>query len=141
MPVPALRTRNLPSAPEEDVDWRLPIESWDREYRRFRFNTTRVQRKYAKFIKKQPSSSGLAILMSFHSKNWILCLPFWINTNSVFFNKNVERNIYHEFFTYTDFRRYIFCLKGLILCCILNKRRKEAKYRNQKKESFCGPRN
>lgn len=47
VPVPALRTRNLPTAPE-DVDWRLPVESWDREYRRFRFNTTRVQRKYLK---------------------------------------------------------------------------------------------
>lgn len=44
VPVPALRTRTLPTG-SDDVDWRLPVESWDREYRRFRFNTTRVQRK------------------------------------------------------------------------------------------------
>lgn len=44
VPVPPLRDRDVavPSAPE-DVDWKLPIDSWDREYRKFRFNTTRVQ--------------------------------------------------------------------------------------------------
>ncbi|XP_017779572.1 PREDICTED: uncharacterized protein LOC108564882 [Nicrophorus vespilloides] len=40
VPVPSLRTR----APNVDEDWRLPnVDTWDREYRRFRFNTTRVQ--------------------------------------------------------------------------------------------------
>lgn len=60
VPVPALRTRTLPSAPD-DVDWRLPVESWDREYRRFRFNTTRVQRKYLYLI----ISSSLLNLASY----------------------------------------------------------------------------
>ncbi|XP_019868906.1 uncharacterized protein LOC109597597 isoform X2 [Aethina tumida] len=41
VPLPALRTRTLPTAPEEE--WHQPIETWDREYRRFRFNNTRVQ--------------------------------------------------------------------------------------------------
>ncbi|KAK9871866.1 hypothetical protein WA026_015115 [Henosepilachna vigintioctopunctata] len=42
VPLPPLRDRDLPSAPE-NVDWKLPVDSWDREYRRFRYNTTRVQ--------------------------------------------------------------------------------------------------
>lgn len=45
VPLPNLRTRDLPSASDE-TDWPHPVESWDREYRRFRFNTTRVQRKF-----------------------------------------------------------------------------------------------
>jgi hypothetical protein len=49
IPVPNLRTRDLPSAPD-DVDWHHPVESWDREYRRFRFNTTRVQREFRYLI-------------------------------------------------------------------------------------------
>lgn len=44
VPLPPVRDRELPSAPEE-VDWKLPVDNWDREYRKFRHNTTRVQRK------------------------------------------------------------------------------------------------
>ncbi|XP_030763454.1 uncharacterized protein LOC115888025 [Sitophilus oryzae] len=41
VPLPALRTRNY--AEEEDPDWPNPLDTWDREYRRIRFNNTRVQ--------------------------------------------------------------------------------------------------
>ncbi|KAK5648690.1 hypothetical protein RI129_003582 [Pyrocoelia pectoralis] len=41
IPVPSLRHRNLPS--HEDLDWQHPIDSWDREYRRVRWNNTKVQ--------------------------------------------------------------------------------------------------
>lgn len=44
IPVPSLRPRQPIPLPDE-LDWRLPIDTWDREYRRFRFNSTRVQRK------------------------------------------------------------------------------------------------
>ncbi|XP_077292758.1 cuticlin-6 [Arctopsyche grandis] len=50
VPVPALRSRSpavIPAgsdtASSNDLEWRIPIESWDREYRRFRSNNTRVQ--------------------------------------------------------------------------------------------------
>ncbi|XP_060529165.1 uncharacterized protein LOC132703739 [Cylas formicarius] len=42
VPLPALRNRDLPSVPDDD-DWQTPLDTWDREYRRFRFNNTRVQ--------------------------------------------------------------------------------------------------
>ncbi|XP_023310191.1 uncharacterized protein LOC108904100 [Anoplophora glabripennis] len=42
VPVPALRQRN-PAIESDDVDWQQPVDTWDREYRRFRFNNTRVQ--------------------------------------------------------------------------------------------------
>lgn len=44
IPVPPLRSRQPIPLPD-DLDWRLPVDTWDREYRRFRFNSTRVQRK------------------------------------------------------------------------------------------------
>lgn len=44
IPVPPLRSRQPIPLPDE-LDWRLPVDTWDREYRRFRFNSTRVQRK------------------------------------------------------------------------------------------------
>ncbi|XP_022911882.2 uncharacterized protein [Onthophagus taurus] len=40
--LPALRSRPPPQV-DDDLDWRLPVDTWDREYRRFRFNTTKVQ--------------------------------------------------------------------------------------------------
>ncbi|KAK4884864.1 hypothetical protein RN001_001135 [Aquatica leii] len=43
VPVPALRHRNVPPSAHEDIDWQHPVESWDREYRRFRWNNTKVQ--------------------------------------------------------------------------------------------------
>ncbi|XP_057653421.1 uncharacterized protein LOC130892206 [Diorhabda carinulata] len=42
VPVPALRKRN-DDINGDDIDWQHPYETWDREYRRFRFNNTRVQ--------------------------------------------------------------------------------------------------
>ncbi|CAG9860440.1 unnamed protein product [Phyllotreta striolata] len=42
VPVPSLRKRNH-DVSEADIDWQHPYETWDREYRRFRFNNTRVQ--------------------------------------------------------------------------------------------------
>ncbi|XP_044745963.1 uncharacterized protein LOC123307640 isoform X2 [Coccinella septempunctata] len=42
VPLPPVGDREIPSAPEE-VDWKLPVDTWDREYRKFRHNTTRVQ--------------------------------------------------------------------------------------------------
>ncbi|CAH0550621.1 unnamed protein product [Brassicogethes aeneus] len=41
VPLPALRTRDSSSVPDDE--WQQPIEAWDREFRRFRFNNTRVQ--------------------------------------------------------------------------------------------------
>lgn len=43
IPIPAIR--NQPP-PVDDVDWQHPLDTWDREYRRFRFNNTKVQRKF-----------------------------------------------------------------------------------------------
>ncbi|KAG5863987.1 hypothetical protein JTB14_009793, partial [Gonioctena quinquepunctata] len=42
VPVPSLRSINQQTA-EDDIDWQHPLDTWDREYRRFRFNNTRVQ--------------------------------------------------------------------------------------------------
>ncbi|KAK9681161.1 Zona pellucida-like domain, partial [Popillia japonica] len=42
LPIPSLRGRHPPQL-EDEADWRLPIDTWDREYRRFRFNATKVQ--------------------------------------------------------------------------------------------------
>ncbi|XP_023012241.1 uncharacterized protein [Leptinotarsa decemlineata] len=42
VPVPSLRSIN-PQTAEDDIDWQHPLDTWDREYRRFRFNNTRVQ--------------------------------------------------------------------------------------------------
>ncbi|ENN80036.1 hypothetical protein YQE_03513, partial [Dendroctonus ponderosae] len=42
VPIPALRTRATPPS-EEDSDWQNPLDTWDREYRRVRFNNTKVQ--------------------------------------------------------------------------------------------------
>lgn len=56
-----------PSSPEDPVDWQHPIESWDREYRRFRFNTTRVQRElYYDLDNNTESVSG--------AKLWRFCV-------------------------------------------------------------------
>ncbi|XP_050294575.1 uncharacterized protein LOC126734841 isoform X2 [Anthonomus grandis grandis] len=42
VPLPSLRTRT--AAPiEDDSDWQNPLDTWDREYRRIRFNNTKVQ--------------------------------------------------------------------------------------------------
>jgi len=46
VPVVPPRLRPPPVTPGNDIngDWRYPVaDTWDREYRRFRFNTTRVQ--------------------------------------------------------------------------------------------------
>lgn len=45
VPLTPLRSRLPEDERPDDGDWRLPVDTWDREYRRFRFNTTRVQRK------------------------------------------------------------------------------------------------
>ncbi|XP_050509943.1 uncharacterized protein LOC114333791 [Diabrotica virgifera virgifera] len=42
VPVSPLRKRNQVIS-EDDIDWQHPYETWDREYRRFRFNNTKVQ--------------------------------------------------------------------------------------------------
>ncbi|XP_076259073.1 uncharacterized protein LOC143195645 [Rhynchophorus ferrugineus] len=42
VPLPAIRNRNYPETPD-DPDWPNPLDTWDREYRRIRFNNTRVQ--------------------------------------------------------------------------------------------------
>ncbi|KAL1513026.1 hypothetical protein ABEB36_002510 [Hypothenemus hampei] len=42
VPLPSLRTRTLPSE-EDETEWQNPLDTWDREYRRVRFNNTRVQ--------------------------------------------------------------------------------------------------
>ncbi|XP_066141582.1 EGF-like domain-containing protein 2 isoform X1 [Euwallacea fornicatus] len=42
-PLPSLRTRTLPHLEDEDPDWPSALDTWDREYRRVRFNNTRVQ--------------------------------------------------------------------------------------------------
>lgn len=44
IPVPAIRSQPPLS---DDVDWQHPLDTWDREYRKFRFNNTKVQRKYS----------------------------------------------------------------------------------------------
>lgn len=70
VPVPSLRTRNQQPA-ADDIDWQHPLDTWDREYRRFRFNNTRVQRKYLQFI------SGLRICIHIEITNeisYITCL-------------------------------------------------------------------
>nr|CAH7753532.1 unnamed protein product [Callosobruchus chinensis] len=41
--VPALRNRNQATVDNDDLDWQHPLDTWDREYRRVRFNNTRVQ--------------------------------------------------------------------------------------------------
>ncbi|KAF5287985.1 hypothetical protein FQA39_LY15567 [Lamprigera yunnana] len=43
IPVPALRHRNIAPTVHDDLDWQHPVETWDREYRRFRWNNTKVQ--------------------------------------------------------------------------------------------------
>ncbi|CAG9762143.1 unnamed protein product [Ceutorhynchus assimilis] len=44
VPLPSLRTRTIPPvAGEDETDWQNPLDNWDREYRRVRFNNTRVQ--------------------------------------------------------------------------------------------------
>ncbi|VEN47039.1 unnamed protein product [Callosobruchus maculatus] len=41
--VPALRNRNQATVDNDELDWQHPLDTWDREYRRVRFNNTRVQ--------------------------------------------------------------------------------------------------
>ncbi|CAG9813458.1 unnamed protein product [Phaedon cochleariae] len=43
VPGTSLRARNQDD-PEVGIDWEHPLDTWDREYRRIRFNNTRVQR-------------------------------------------------------------------------------------------------
>jgi hypothetical protein len=45
--VPVTQLRSRPGLHPDDFDYQhvAPVEAWDREYTRWRFNTTRVQRK------------------------------------------------------------------------------------------------
>jgi hypothetical protein len=46
--VPITQLRARPGLHPDDLDYHhgAPIEAWDRDYTRWRFNTTRVQRKF-----------------------------------------------------------------------------------------------
>lgn len=82
----SLRTRGRQPVVPDELDWRPPannVDTWDREFRRFRFNTTRVQRKFIThflfiFLPKLEIS---AILLFYNSS--LFCV-FFINFNYEF---------------------------------------------------------